>query len=285
MLSAEQVAQYKSDGYLALDGLVDARWVSRLNQAASGFVDQSRSMTTSNNVIDLEADHTEDNPRLRRLINPADQHPAFAEFVLKGPPAAVAMALLGGPVRFHHSKLNYKWSGGGQAVDWHQDIQYWPHSDFSPVTIGVYLDDVDRDMGAMGVVPKSHTGELFNLYSGDQWAGSIQPEDLERSGYADAVWLTGSAGSATVHNCCSVHGSPPNNSDRVRPLLLQTYSASNSYPLLGVGTNGRTGGLSGTVIGGEPPRTLTVQGREMPAAPDWSKGGYSTIFDAQAIGP
>ena len=184
-------------------------------------------------------------------------------------------------MRFHHSKLNYKWSDGGQAVEWHQDIQYWPHSDFSPLTIGIYLDDVDIEMGAMGVVPQSHNGELFDLYDGDQWTGSIHPNDLSRSGYQDAVWLTGPAGSVTVHNCCTVHGSPPNNTTTVRPLLLQTYSAVHSYPLLGVGTNGRTGRLSGTIIGGPRPRTLTVQGREMVAAPDWSRGGYSTIFDSQ----
>ena len=38
-------------------------------------------------------------------------------------------------------------------IKWHQDIQFWPHTDFSPLTIGVYLADVDDVMGPMGVFP------------------------------------------------------------------------------------------------------------------------------------
>jgi hypothetical protein len=36
--------------------------------------------------------------------------------------------LLGPDLRFHSSKLNFKWSAGGDAVRWHQDIQAWPHT-------------------------------------------------------------------------------------------------------------------------------------------------------------
>jgi len=32
---------------------------------------------------------------------------------------------------------------------------------------------------------------------------------------------------------------------------------------------------------GDAAKTLTVGGRTMPAAPDWSRGGYTTIFDVQ----
>jgi len=135
----------------------------------------------------------------------------------------------------------------------------------------------------MGVVPGSHTGELFDLYDDNKaWTGSIRNTDLSRVDLDSVEWLTGPAGSVTVHNCGAVHGSTPNQSDRVRPLLLQTYSAVDSFPLLGVGANGRTGGVSGTLIGdGDGPETLTVNGRIMPAAPDWSRGGYTTIFDVQ----
>jgi hypothetical protein len=32
-----------------------------------------------------------------------------------------------------------------------QDIQFWPHTNFTPLTIGVYLNDVTEDMGPMKV--------------------------------------------------------------------------------------------------------------------------------------
>ena len=275
-------AAYERDGYLLLGSFLSADWVARLEAAAAAFVEESRRADRPGDHLDAEPGHQADNPRLRRLIGPVDLDPTFRELALEGPIARLAVELLGGPVRFHHSKLNYKWSEGGEEIKWHQDIQFWPHSDFSPLTIGVYLTDVDDEMGPMGVVPGSHRGELFDLTDTDgRWTGSLRDTDLPRAGLDRAHYLTGPAGSVTVHNCCAVHGSMPNNSPRMRPLLLQTYSRADSYPLLGVGTNGRTGKLSGTVIGGPAPRTITVDGRPMVAAPDWSKGGYHTIFDVQ----
>lgn len=286
VLTPEQVTQYFSDGYLLVENAIGPDWLERLQAASAEFVEQSRALTKSNADLDIEPDHTAENPRLRRLTSPVDNHPAFAELALQGPVAEIALDLLGSPARYHHSKLNYKWSGGGAAVEWHQDIQYWPHTDFTPLTIGVYLADVTDEMGPMGIIPGSHTGELYNLYDNDQrWTGNIRSDDLDRVSLDTVDWLKGPAGSVTVHNCGAVHGSMPNESDQPRPLLLQTYSAVDSFPLLGVGANGRTGRSGGVLIGdGAAPETLTVQGRTMPAAPDWSRGGYTTIFDVQGAG-
>ena len=138
-------------------------------------------------------------------------------------------------MRFHHSKLNYKWSDGGEEVKWHQDIQFfWPHTDFSPLTIGVYLDDVDDEMGPMGILPGSHVGPIFDQYAADgTWAGSISDEDVATLPIAQVKWLKGAAGTVTVHNCCAVHGSMPNHSPRVedcycRPIVTAMRSRSST---------------------------------------------------------
>jgi ectoine hydroxylase-related dioxygenase (phytanoyl-CoA dioxygenase family) len=284
IVTSEQIDSYHERGYLLIEGAVSSDWLARLRAASDEFVEASRELTASSKQLDIEAGHTPDEPRLRRLINPVDAHPTFTEFAFAGPAADIALDLLGSPARFHHSKLNYKWSGGGEAVEWHQDIQYWPHTDFTPLTIGVYLHDVDETMGPMGIVPGSHRGELFNLYADDDstWTGSIREQDLPQANVETADYLMGPAGSITVHNCGCVHGSMPNRSDRVRPLLLQTYSAYDSYPLLGIGTNGAAGRHSGSLVGpGAAARTVTVDGRSIRTAPDWSRGGYTTIFAAQ----
>lgn len=283
ILTDGQRSSYREQGYLQLESFVDDAWLTRLRAASEEFVEMSRELTASNKVLDIEPNHCADNPRLRRLVSPLDQHETFREFTLAGPPAELAMELLGGPVRFHHSKLNYKWSDGGEEVKWHQDIQFWPHTDFSPLTIGVYLEDVDDEMGPMGVLPGSHTGPLHDLYGPDgSWAGAMSDEDIDLIDLSSMAWLKGPAGSVTVHNCCMVHGSVPNNSNRARPLLLQTYSAIDSYPVSGIGANGVTGRSSGTIIGGEAPQTLEIEGRSMRGAPDWSrKGGPPTIFGSQ----
>ena len=153
MFSQQQADDYRNHGYLALERWVDDIWLNRLSSASDYHVERSKELSTSGKGLDLEPDHTAECPRLRRLTSPVDHDDTFREFALEGPAAALAQAILGGPVRFHHSKLNYKWSDGGEEVKWHQDIQFWPHTDFSPLTIGVYLDDVDDEMGPMGILP------------------------------------------------------------------------------------------------------------------------------------
>ena len=76
----------------------------------------------------------------------------IGRFARKGPFADIAEDLLGPNVKFHHSKLNFKWGGGGESVKWHQDIQFWPHTNYDVLTIGVYLSDVSQDMAPMGII-------------------------------------------------------------------------------------------------------------------------------------
>jgi len=281
-LSSTQLESYESDGYLHLDRFVGSEILSGLQTAADEFVEISRHMTESDKILDLEPGHSAAAPRIRRLNSPVDHHEVFRQFALEGQAAELACTILGGPVRYHHSKLNYKWSDGGEEVKWHQDIQFWPHTDFSPLTIGVYLDDVDNSMGPMGVLPGSHTGQLYDQYeSNGNWVGSMRATDVANLDLDQMVWLTGCAGSVTVHNCCMIHGSVPNDSSKPRPLLLQTYSRADSYPIAHIGANGVTGALSGAVVGGTSQQCVTVEGRQILGAPDWSRSGAPTIFGSQ----
>lgn len=282
LLSDEDLRNYQERGYLHLESFVEAATLTDLQRAAAEFVEVSRGLETSNKMLDLEPSHTSENPRIRRLNSPVDNHDTFRTFALEGPAAALACSILSGPVRYHHSKLNFKWSGGGEEIKWHQDIQFWPHTDFSPLTIGVYLADVDDVMGPMGVFPSSHQGPLYDQYlDSGEWGGAMNPKDVAQLDMNEIVWLTGPAGSVTVHNCCMIHGSVPNNSPNPRPLLLQTYSAVQSYPIAHIGANGVTGPLSGTVIGGTSDQKITVEGRQIAGAPDWSRAGAPTIFGSQ----
>ena len=279
VLSDEQRRFYFEHGYLHLDGFVGSDWLDRLWAVTDRFIDDSRSRSASDDAFDLEPAHSADSPRLRRLNHPVTQDPVLEEFGLRGPVVDLAEDLLGPHVKFHHSKLNFKWADGGEEVKWHQDIQFWPHSNYSPLTIGVYMDDVDDEMGPMGVIPGSHDEQLFDLYGDDgQWVGAIHDRDLPKVRLDDVVWLKGPRGSVTVHNCRMVHGSMPNNSKRSRPLLLHTYAAADAVTLFpGIVDNIA---LSNSVIRGKPARWAEFDPRPCLLPPDWSKG-YTSIFALQ----
>lgn len=273
VLTEEQRRFYFDHGYLHLEGFLSAEWVARLQAVTAAAVERSRAVAPQepSKEFMLEPTHTADAPRPVRLQSPVDVDEAFRMFTQEGPVLDVAMDLLGPNVRYHHSKMNFKWHSGGQAVDWHQDIQAWPHSNYSPLTIGVYLDDVDEVMGPLGVIPDSHLGPLYE----ENPAGAAKRE--AEVDFGRATYLSGSAGSVTVHNSRMIHGSQPNMHPTMgRNLLLQTYSAGNAIPLTQVGSSqpkvarwgssyGRSGLYLGKLISGEEPKAIVFDPRPCPA--------------------
>ena len=69
-------------------------------------------------------------------------------------------------------------------------------------------------MGNVGFIPGSHERPLYDQYDGDAWVGCLSDADVAGLDLASAVYPEGPAGTITVHNCRTVHGSTPNLSDR-----------------------------------------------------------------------
>ena len=274
LLRPEQRAAYERDGFVSIQGLVDRDWLDRLRGVTADFVEQSRKLDSSTPLFDLEPDHTPEHPRLRRLVSPADLHETYWEFASQSVIVDVIEDLIGPDIKFHHGKLNFKAPRGGEEVKWHQDIQFWPHTNYSPLTIGVFLVDVEPGMGNVGFVPGSHLGELFDQYDGERWVGCIGDRDLGRVDVESAVYPTGPAGTITVHNCRTVHGSAPNDSDRIRPLLLQTYAAADAFPYTSLVSRSPHGDL---LIRGEPARWARHDPRPCQVGPSRVR----TIFEVQ----
>ncbi len=229
ILDLAQREAYERDGFLVVRDVVNGGWLERLREVTAEFVEKSRLLTASNRIFDLEPDHTAAAPRLRRLVSPADLHETYWEFATKSAIVDLVEDLLGPDLKYHHGKLNFKAPHGGEEVKWHQDIQFWPHTNYGPLTVGVFIEDVEPEMGNVGFIPGSHTGELFDQYDGDDWVGCLSDDGLDRIDTTRAVYPTGPAGAITVHNCRTIHGSAPNRSDRHRPLLLQTYSPADAF--------------------------------------------------------
>jgi ectoine hydroxylase len=279
VLSTDDRAHYQQHGWVAVAGLVDDAWLQRLRAVTDEFVEQSRALTESNIIFDLDAGHTAAEPRLRRLSSPTDLHATYWEFASQSVLVDVVADLVGPNVKFHHSKLNFKAPRGGEEVKWHQDIQFWPHTNYDLLTIGVFLETVDAGMGEVGFVSGSHDGPLFDLYDGDVWVGALNDADVAAAGVERAEYPTGPAGTITVHNCRTVHGSAPNASDRPRPLLLQTYAAADAFSYTDLVKRSPHGE---ELIRGEPARWARHDPRPCLIPPT---GPYRPIFASQQREP
>ncbi len=278
VLTQAQRESYFEKGYVLVENVVPTEWLQRLREVTDEFVERSRSITESDAVWDLEPDHTAENPRLRRLTSPVEQHPAYWEFASESLLADVAADVVGPDVKFHHSKLNFKWAEGGEEVKWHQDVQFWPHTNYSPATIGTLLYDCGPEQGPLGGLSGSHNGPLFDLYDEDgAWNGALSDADAATLDLDRVDYMTGPAGSLTIHNCRTVHGSPPNQSDTGRPLLLYAYSSADAFPYT---YNPIMSSYYGAIVRGKTARYAHHDPRPCQIPPDWS-GGYRSIFASQ----
>jgi phytanoyl-CoA dioxygenase PhyH len=278
VLSQAQRESYFENGFICLEKAIPDAWVERLRQTTKEMVDRSRTVTKSDAVWDLESGHSAARPRLRRLSAPCDHHPVYWEYVSQSVFADIAADLLGPDVKFHHSKLNFKSSEGGTEVKWHQDIQFWPHTNYALLTIGTLIYDCGLENGAVGVIPKSHEGPLYDQYNDKgQWTGCLADADAARLDLSKAIYMTGPAGSLTIHNCRTVHGSLPNDSAVDRPLFLNTLAAADAFAYTPNPIKSR---YEHVHIRGRPARWAHHDPRPCLVPPDWS-GGYTSIFALQ----
>ena len=279
VLSQQQREFYFGEGYLLVERAITDDWLSRLRAATNEMVERSRPVTTSDKIFDLEPNHRRDAPRLRRVSNPVEHHPAFWDYVTQSPLGDIIADLVGPDVKFHHSKLNYKWAQGGEEVKWHYDISFWPHTNYSPLTVGTYLYDCGPDNGPLAVLPRSHELDpmLSQYDSRGNWTGCLSEADVARLDLRKAMYLTGPAGSLTIHNCRTLHSSPRNLSDTGRPLLLNTLTSADAFPYT---VNPIRPKHDQTIIRGQRAQWAHHDPRPCLLPPDWS-AGYTSIFALQ----
>ena len=279
VLTQHHREQYFDQGYTSIEGLVPMDVLQELVAVTGELVDASRNHRESGSVYDLAPGHSVEEPQLRRLKRPDDQHDVYWNFA-KGLLAEVAADLVGPDVVFYHSKLNFKWAGSSDSVKWHQDAQFVPHTNYNVVYIGTYLSDTEMENGPLAFVKDSHKGPLYDLYGeDDEWAGCLSENDAANIDRSKVDYLTGPAGTITIHNCRSLHYSPDSVVSEPRPLLLNCFTAANSKPYT---PHPEPTSHSFQVVRGEAARWAELDARPCQIPPDWSRG-FSTIFENQEV--
>ncbi|MEC8871162.1 MAG: phytanoyl-CoA dioxygenase family protein [Pseudomonadota bacterium] len=277
-ISRKQQESYFDNGYLLIENAISSQILCKLQDSTAQAIDDSRQVTQSDATWDLEPGHRSDNPRLRRLTSPNDYDDTYWAYASSETITEILSDLIGPDIKFHHSKLNFKWAGGGEEVKWHQDISFWPHTNYTPCTVGLYLEDCSDEQGPLGVIAGSHKGPLFDQYNEDnQWIGCLSDEDVMQLDMSRETYLPGPAGSITIHNCRTVHGSRINRLDRPRPLLLNAYAAADAMTYT---FNPARSKYDQRIVRGQAARWARHDPEPCLLPPDWS-GGYTSIFALQ----
>ncbi|HMQ58631.1 MAG TPA: phytanoyl-CoA dioxygenase family protein, partial [Rhizobiaceae bacterium] len=225
VLTDEQAGFYNENGYLVLENRVPMATIEAIRAEIARFEEEARGMTASNDRLDLEDSHRPDRPRIRRIKLPHKISAVMNALLRSDTILAPVRDLIGADVRLHNTKLNMKSAGYGAAIEWHQDFAFYPHTNDDVLAVGVIIDDMGEENGPLMVFPGSHKGPVHDHHADGVFTGGM---DLAACGLdvADAVKLTGPAGSTSIHHGHIVHGSALNTSNRDRRLLFYEMMAA-----------------------------------------------------------
>ena len=232
VLTAEQKAAFDDTGYLVLERRIPDDIMAAIRSEIARFEDIARTMTASDDKLDLEDSHTPDDPRLRRIKLPHTQSEVMRDLMYSDHILGPARDLIGPDIRMHTTKLNMKKAGYGAAVEWHQDYAFYPHTNDDIIAIGVLIDDMAEENGPLQVFSGSHKGPVYDHHVDGVFAGAILPEAVGLD-LKDAVPLMGPAGSISIHHGRILHGSALNRSDKARRILFYEMMAADAFPIMG----------------------------------------------------
>jgi ectoine hydroxylase-related dioxygenase (phytanoyl-CoA dioxygenase family) len=210
MLTEEQVAEYRREGFITLPGIFTEAELAPVDR----YLQENQDVAwTHKNDDPLREAHYHyrpifdicTSPRLLDLVEP----------------------LLGGDLVLLYSHIMSK-KPGGRRVAWHQDGPYWHRVEPKvAVTAWIALDDATPENGCMRVVPGSHQGrrDLGQRLTDTPDLIQDRPYELppEAIDEARAVDIVMRRGDLSLHDSYLVHGSEPNRSLGRRAALTVRY--------------------------------------------------------------
>jgi ectoine hydroxylase len=229
LLTADQLAAYRSDGYLLLEKfftfdevdvlgseferLVRTKSEATIYEAGTGVVRGHHGAHLVNDVFS-------DLVRLERFLDAAE-------------------AVLDSRVYVHQFKINAKRALVGELWEWHQDFQFWRAEDGMPrpraVNFAIFLDEVTEFNGPLMFVPGSQAEGLVPV---DERPGTwkdtlasalryqVSVSDLaEATRGRELVAPKGARGTVLMFDCTLLHASAPNMSAHDRRMAIVSYNS------------------------------------------------------------
>ncbi len=223
-LTAEEVQQYRQDGFVLVRGMFDPTEIDLLRRSAK-----------DDKALDDHAFGRADNEggttRLSLWNHPGNG--IYGMFARCRSLVDSAEALLGGEVYHYHSKMIMKQPRVGGAWAWHQDYGYWYQNGvlFPLLTsVSIAVDRATKENGCLQMLKGSHlAGRVEHILTGDQ-AGADLERVRELAARLELVYVEMQPGDAVFFDCNMLHRSDQNRSEHPRWSMICCYNAARNDP-------------------------------------------------------
>jgi phytanoyl-CoA hydroxylase len=267
-LTETQKLEYRQNGFLLAPSVFSAAALAPAYAVIDELILSAETSGAEQNLIEYEPDLADGVLAVRRLFNPFEQHAAFRALATDDGLLDLVESFVGPNIALQHSKLNMKAHKVGSAVEWHQDLTYFPHTNDDLVGALLFLDDVTTENGRLQVLPRQHFRFLDHSLPDGSFAGMIT-ERIDTGQLGEPVTIEGKAGSVLFLHPLSPHCSATNTSPDQRRVLIFEYRAADAFPIYNgsqiVGSEACAHHLRGeralfARFGGPPPAIYLPQG-------------------------
>jgi phytanoyl-CoA hydroxylase len=236
-LSDDQIAQFKEDGYLHVEGVLNTEEVKKMQVVTEDLL-TTYSVSTGEDFFENAFDDEETVNReklvdadLKVLYHLEGYSTIFKDLIFDERLVTPMTQLIGSNVEFHQSSLHAKPPEKGAPFPMHQDSQFFHHETYNYVDALIHINDAPSKRGPLQFIPGSHKeGPLPHVY--DQGEKFLPPEEYP---FEDAVELPAAAGDIILFHINAIHGSGINRSNEFRPIIRMGYRDPVSHQTTGIG--------------------------------------------------
>jgi ectoine hydroxylase-related dioxygenase (phytanoyl-CoA dioxygenase family) len=206
-ITPQEIEDYRRDGVVCLRGVYSPRWVDFLTETLDAFWARGG----------LEAFGVSKTFKSNAYTWMTDD--AVRDFVLQGPSAAVAAAVMGASrINFFYDQIFIKQALTPDPTPWHHDATFWPLAGDQICSLWTSVDAVDAESSALEFIAGSHRWEkrwkpvgIGGLVISREPLEQLPDIDADRDAYNIVSWSV-EPGDALLFHARTVHGSRGNRS-------------------------------------------------------------------------
>ena len=220
----EQTDFFRENGYVPYGQVLEADEIELLRREYDQAFETARHDNSYRNLsagdrAGAEAEQTTPSQMLQ-IMQMCERNLHFRRLLYHERILDLVQDLIGPNILLFHDQALFKPARTGGPVFWHQDNAYWRCSPANLVSCWLTLDDVDRDNGAMQLLPGSHLRPLRHEQSTSTNALLDSENSVDPS---KAVTVELPAGGCMFHHCQTLHYTAPNATDRQRRAFAIHY--------------------------------------------------------------
>ena len=216
-LSQDQIDFFWEKGYLPYDKVLSDDAIEMLRREYDAEFEKARQAKSLRNLAVGEGADAEtaatSSVQMLQIMQMCERNIHFRQLCYDTKILDAVQDLIGPNLMLFHDQALFKPAHTGGPVFWHQDNAYWKCRPATLVSCWLTLDDVDKENGAMQVIPGSHLKPVWHEDSKSDGA-LFDIEKQVDTARAEVVALP--AGGCMFHHCQTLHYTQPNSTDRQR---------------------------------------------------------------------